>query len=257
MAEASLKELLATSSLAFSGTVRSLGESPVAGVEADERTAVVQVDAALHAPEELDLAPGDAVTVQLSPDQPALQPGERATFFTVPVVYADTLVVAEVGRMAAEAITTARVGSPEAPASPVEDALAEIDQDAIREHALDADAVVRGHVIALQAVDPRETLHEHHPHWWIATLLVDLVQRGDVPDVGEEGGEVRVVYANSLDIRWRRWPKPKAGQSGMWILHRTADELAELAPFQLTHPEDLQPSLQLELLRDNGTGGAR
>src|ERR671929_64057 len=101
MAEATLKELLATSSLAFSGTVRSLGESPVAGV--------------------------------------------------------------------------------------------------------DADAVVRGHVIALHAVDPRETLHEHHPHWWIATLLVDLVQRGDVPDVGEEGGEVRVVYANSLDIRWRRW----------------------------------------------------
>jgi hypothetical protein len=43
----------------------------------------------------------------------------------------------------------------------------------------------------------------------------------------------------------------------MWILHRTADALAELAPFQLIHPEDLQPSLQLELLRENGTGGAR
>ena len=253
MAEASLKELLATSSLAFSGTVRSLGESPVAGVQADERTAVVQVDAALLAPEELDVAPGESVTVLQSPELPALQPGDRATFFTVPVVYADMLVVSEVGRMAAEAITTARVGPPEAPASAVEEALAELAQDAVLEHARQADAVVRGHVIALQAADPRETLHEHHPHWWIATLLVDLVQRGDVPGVGEEGGEVRVVYANSLDIRWRRWLKPKAGQSGMWILHRTADALAELAPFQLIHPEDLQPSLQLELL----TGGAR
>ena len=52
-----------------------------------------------------------------------------------------------------------------------------------------------------------------------------------------------------LDVRWRGWPKPKAGQGGMWLLHRSDDAHQELAPFTLRHPEDLQPSLQLELLR--------
>jgi hypothetical protein len=257
MADPSLKELLATSTLAFSGTVRSLGESPVEGVEADDRTAVVSVDDPVHVPDAVDLETGSQLTVQLSSELPPLQAGDRATFFAVPLVYADSLVVSEVGRSAAEAVSTARAARPEMPASPVEEALAELAQDAVRDHARAADAVVRGHVIGLNAADPGESLQEHSPHWWIATLQVDLVQRGDVPDVGERGGQVRVLYANSVDHRWRGWPKPKAGQAGMWILHRTADGLAELAPFQLIHGEDLQPSLQLELLRDEGTGAQR
>jgi hypothetical protein len=64
-----------------------------------------------------------------------------------------------------------------------------------------------------------------------------------------QDGPLDVLYANSLDVRWRRWPKPKAGQGGMWILHRSAPEHAGLAAFTLMHPEDLQPSLQLDLLR--------
>jgi hypothetical protein len=247
MADQNLKELLAGSSLAFAGTVRALGETPVAGLEADERTAVVQVDEALHGPPEIDLAPGSSVTVQLSADQPALEVGDRATFYANALIYGDTLAVTEVGRTEPEA--HAHLAGPDAALSPVEEALDEIAQDKVLEHAVKADAVVRGHVIALVAVDPNELLKEHSPQWWIATLDVDLVQRGDVPDVGEEGGQVKVLYANSLDVRWRNWPKPKAGQGGMWILHRNEGDRAQMAPFALEHPEDLQPSLQLELLR--------
>jgi hypothetical protein len=243
MADPTLKELLAGSSLSFTGTVRAVGETPVAGLEADEHTAVVQVEEALHGPAAVDLDPGTTVTVQLAPDRPPLAVGDRATFFANALVYGDTLAVSEVGRTEAPpAATGARLA--EEPASPVDEALHELSQDKVREHALQADAVVRGHVIALNAVDPNELLHEHSPQWWIATLNVDLVERGDV-----EAGRVQVLYANSLDIRWRDWLKPKAGQGGMWILHRTAAEHAELAPFTLRHREDLQPSLQLELLR--------
>src|SRR4051794_20242954 len=168
MADQSLKDLLAGSSLSFTGTVRALGESPVAGLEADEHTAVVQVDEALHGPAELDLAPGSSVTVQLSTDQPALKVGDRATFYANALVYGDTLAVAEVGRTEPEA--HARLAGPDAAVSPVDEALDEIAQDKVLEHALKADAVVRGHVIALVAVDPSELLKEHSPQWWLATL---------------------------------------------------------------------------------------
>jgi hypothetical protein len=243
MADPTLKELLAGSSLAFTGTVRAVGETPVAGLEADDRTAVVQVEEELHVPDAVDIDPGTTVTVQLAPDRPPLAVGDRATFFANPLVYGDTIAVTEVGRTEAAAPAGgARLA--EEPASPVDEALNELSQDKVREHALGADAVVRAHVIGLNAVDPDEPLKEHSPQWWIATLDVDLVERGDV-----EGDRVNVLYANSLDIRWRNWPKPKAGQGGMWLLHRTAPEQAQLAPFALLHPEDLQPSLQLELLR--------
>jgi hypothetical protein len=243
MADPTLKELLAGSSLSFTGTVRAVGETPVAGLEADEHTAVVQVEEELHVPDAVDIDPGTTVTVQLSPDRPPLAVGDRATFFANPLVYGDTIAVTEVGRTDAAAPDTG-ASMAEEPASPVAEALNELSQDKVRAHAMEADAVVRGHVIALNAVDPDDLLHEHSPQWWIATLDVDVVQRGDV-----EGDRVNVLYANSLDIRWRDWPKPKAGQGGMWILHRTAAEHAELAPFTLRHREDLQPSLQLELLR--------
>ncbi|HEY7075279.1 MAG TPA: hypothetical protein VH418_07910 [Solirubrobacteraceae bacterium] len=253
MADPTLKELLAGSSLAFVGTVRALGETPVAGLEADDHTAVVQVDEELHVPDAVDVDPGTTVTVQLSPDQPPLAVGDRATFFANPLVYGDTVAVTEVGRTPADALPPAGARFAEAEdegeASPVTAALDELAQEKVLEHALKADAVVRGRVIGLNAVDPNELLHEHSPQWWIATLDVDFVQRGEVEGVGEEGGRVNFLYANSLDIRWRDWPKPKAGQGGMWILHRTAEEHADLAPFTLRHREDLQPSLQIELLR--------
>lgn len=242
----SLKDLLDRSSMAFAGTVQSLGQSPEPGHVADERTALVQVDEPLHAPEQVDLSPGSSVLVQLRADLPALSPGDRATFFVDPLVYGNTLVVAEVARGdAAEAQIRGAFGR--GGVSPVATAVAELEQERILEHARSADVVVRASVIGLRAA--ASTPHrEHDPHWWIATLDVDLVAHGDVPGVGEDGGEVDVLYANSLDRRWRSWPKPKAGQAGMWILHRTEGEEAALAPLALTHPQDLQPSVQLDEL---------
>jgi hypothetical protein len=81
---------------------------------------------------------------------------------------------------------------------------------------------------------------------------VDLVARGKLPRGTEANGSVRVLYANSLDVRWRRSPKPKAGQGGLWLLHKTTGDRAELAPFELMHAIDVQPSLQLDLLRERG-----
>jgi hypothetical protein len=252
MSDDSLKQLIARSSVAFAGTVRSLGQSPELGTEADEHTALVQVDRPLHAPEQVDLSPGTSVVVQLDPNLPELAPGHSATFFVDPVVYGETLVVREVARSEElEVMARRSAGAEDMGVAPVAEAVAALADEAEVAHAKAADAVVRGHVIGLRAA-ASSPQHEHDPQWWIATLDVDLVAHGNVPDLDDEGGEVEVQYANSLDRRWRSWPKPKAGQSGMWVLHRSPGDETD-APFQLMHAEDLQPSLLLDALLGEAT----
>ena len=252
MSDESLKQLIARSSMAFAGTVLSLGQSPEPGIEADEHTALVQLDRPLHAPEQVDLSPGTSVVVQLDPNLPELAPGRRATFFVDPVIYGETLVVREIGRSEElEGMARRAAGPEDMGVSAVAEAVAQLAEEAEVTHAKEADAVVRGHVVGLRAA-ASSPQREHDPQWWIATLSVDLVAHGNVPDLDDEGGQVEVQYANSLDRRWRSWPKPKAGQSGMWVLHRAPGDETD-APFQLMHPEDLQPSLLLDALLGEAT----
>jgi hypothetical protein len=258
MARQSLKDLVASSGLAFAGTVQAVGESTVQGVTVDESTVVVRVDRALRAPPEVEIAPGTQVTVQLSGDLAKLKVGDQATFFANPAVYGEGLMVTEVGRMKdePEPATAARAADLEEPTSGVDRALAEIAQDAVLDHARDVEVIVRARVVSLEEAHAPELPREHDPHWWIATLEADLVAKGDAPGLGEGGGTVTALYANSIDFQWREWIKPKAGQGGLWLLHRTEDELAQLAPFQLIHQDDLQPSAQLDALREAGIGDA-
>lgn len=260
MPDPTIKDLVSSSGLAFTGTVESRGVAGMTGLPADDRTAAVQVEQMLHAPEGLSVPTGSRIIVRMSPDQPPLDPGERATFFANGLAYGDQLAVAEVGRLPADAgaARTESLAGVVAPVSAVQGALAELAQDEVSDHAAQADAVVRGHVSALAEVPLADVPHagppgEHDPQWWIATLQVDLVARGDVgrqPDRGTM--PVEALYANSLDVQWRDWLKPKAGQGGLWLLHRSPEERAGLAPFELRHSIDLQPSLQLDLLRERG-----
>jgi hypothetical protein len=254
MAEQSVKDLLASANLAFTGAVEEVGRSTVEGVEVDDRTVVVRVAQPLHGPPGIGLPEGSRVTVQLSSDLPALGPGAQAAFFANGWVYGDSLAVTEVGRTGVEeaAAPTAQLAGAEETVSPVEAAVAELADDELVEHASDADLVIRAQVTGLAQVPKEEPPKEHDPDWWIATLAADVVARGELPEGSEEGGTVTAVYANSLDVRWRKSPKPKAGQGGLWLLHRAREELAGFAPFELVHPVDAQPSLQLDMLRDRG-----
>jgi hypothetical protein len=254
MPNGSIKELLASSNLAFTGTVETVRATTVSDVPVNDRTVVVQVGEVLRGPPEVGVPSGSRVTVQLSPDLPPLNPGDQRTFFTNGWVYGENLAVIEVGRSSVEeaAAPTARMAGLAASVSPVAAAMAELAQDEVVEHARGADAVVRARVVGLSAVSETVQSREHDPSWWIATLETDLVERGELPGVTGGVGTVAVLYANSIDIHWRESPKPKAGQGGLWLLHRTTGELAHWAPFQLLHPIDLQPSIQLDLLREHG-----
>ena len=79
-------------------------------------------------------------------------------------------------------------------------------------------------------------------------LRTDVVAKGDITP----GEDVAALYANSLDVRVRDRPKPKAGQGGLWLLHRTTVlELAGQAPYELLDALDLQDSILLDVLREH------
>ncbi|HEX3317404.1 MAG TPA: hypothetical protein VHR88_05255 [Solirubrobacteraceae bacterium] len=251
MAGPSVRDLLADSKLAFTATVEEVGATSVPGLPADERTVIARVGEVLHAPAQVDLAPGGTVTVQLSSERPPLTPGTTVTFFANAVAYGDDLAVAEVGRTSPDdaAAPTARLAGVQSGVTPVRAAVAELAQEEVVEHARTADAVIRAQVVALRMVPPTRPPQEHDPQWWIATLQADHVAKGDIAP----GDAVEVLYANSLDIKVRQRPKPKAGQAGMWLLHRTAEPaLAQQAPYELLDPLDLQDSILLDVLEQEG-----
>jgi hypothetical protein len=205
----------------------------------------VRVDEVLHAPDPFARLAGSTVTLRLADDAPPLRAGDAGSFFANGVAFGESLALQEVGRVGSDDVRRARTAEAdtgdELPLQSLRRALV-IEQ--LRAHAASADAVVLGRVVALRrAAGP--ALREHDPDWWVATLEVGHVQRGDA---GE--GDLDVLYPNSIDVRWRDVPKPKAGQDGLWILHATEGDLHAHAPFRILHPEDLQEPQQLEPLRE-------
>lgn len=243
-----IPNLLRQSAFSFLGTIEHLGAATMADVPVDGRTAIVLVEQVLHAPEAFSQIANSRVTLQLAAKGAALKVGDRAAFFANAVAFGDSLALAEVGRVPTSAVephlgAAAAAGGP----APFLDFQAQIDADRLREHAAAADAVVVGRVAKLESVS-KKGFSEHDPDWWKATLDVDHVEKGNA-----KPGKLAVLYANSLDVRWRSAPKPKAAQGGLWILHATAEPLSKLAPFQILHPEDYQPAQALDTLRGTGS----
>ena len=173
--------------------------------------------------------------------------GSRAAFFANAFAFGESVALTEVGRLPARDVqphvTAAAGGAP-----PFLAFQQQLETDRLREHAGTADAVVVGIVTKLEQV-PTNDLSEHGRQLWKATLDVDHVEKGKGK---AKRGSLDLLYSNSLDVRWRSAPKPKAGQSGLWILHATKAPESEFAPFELLHPEDFQPVQSLDDLRGSG-----
>jgi hypothetical protein len=225
------------------GTIEQLAAATMTDVPVDRRTAIVLVEQVLHAPEAFSQLAGSRVTLQLAAKGAAPKVGDRAAFFANAVAFGDSLALTEVGRVATSAVephlgaAAAAGGQP-----PLLGFQTQIETDRLREHVKTADAVVIGRVSKLEQVTTKR-LSEHDPLWWKATFEVDHVEKGNA-----KPGKLAVLYANSLDVLWRNAPKPKAGQGGLWILHKSEESLSKLAPFQILHPEDYQPVQSLDTL---------
>lgn len=245
-----IKALLAQAPFSFVGTVLHLGAATATNTPIDERTSVVKVDHVLHAPAAFSNLAGHQLTVQLSTtvDPPAV--GEAFAFFVQGVSFGESVVVAEVGRLPVESVEPHAQAAVDAgrTAGAFDGLIQEMKQDDLRARMLAADAVVKGRIVGVEKVGPNSH-SEHDPDWWRATIAVEHVETGDVGI-----GPVQVLFANSRDVRWHRSPKPQPGQGGVWLLHKNDGDLAALAPFQIVHPEDTQPTQQLDTLREAPAG---
>lgn len=244
MPDADIVDLMRASAISFIGTVTQLHATSVAELRVDDRTAIVAVEQVLHAPNAFRNLSGSGVTLQLSEgaDIPAV--GERFAFFANPLIFARTLGLAEVGRLPASEVDPHVAGAAAARApAPLSGFADQLETERLQEHAASADAVVVGQVLGLaKSGASRHT--EHDPDWWQATIEVRHVEKGDV-----QPGPLPVLYANSQDTHWYDKPKPHAGQRGLWLLHATAGDLRELAPFELADADDYQQVQQLDRLR--------
>jgi hypothetical protein len=210
----------------------------------DDRTAVVLVDHVLTAPDPFKTLEGQRITLQLAADTDPPEVNQQFTFFAQGLAFGESVALAEVGRLPVEDIEGRMTEAFEAGVSqPFADIEQQIKADELRRHADEADVVVVGRVVKLEKV-LQPAASEHDEDWWCATIAVFHVEKGSV-----DGDEVRVLYANSLDVRWRSAPKPKASQGGLWLLHATEDDLREAAPFKILHSEDFQPLQELDSIR--------
>ena len=243
-----IPNLLRQSAFSFLGTIEHLGAATMTDVPVDGRTAIVVVEQVLHAPAAFSELANTRVTLQLAAKGVAPKVGDRAAFFANATAFGDSLALNEVGRVPAGDVESP-VGATAAAGglSPLQGFQAQIDRDRLLEHAAAADAIVVGTVAKLEQATTKG-LSEHDADWWKATLDVDHVEKGSV-----KPGKLAVLYANSVDVRWRSSLKPKAGQGGLWMLHNSDEPLSKLAAFQVLHLDDYQPVQSLDTLRGNGS----
>jgi hypothetical protein len=235
MAKKSLADLVRESSVSFTGTVTHVEAATMTDIPVDSRTVVVQVDAVLHAPPTLRNLTGSQVTVQLAPRSRTLAVGDTASFFTEPTVFGDTLAVQEIGRLASDSMASRTMKAAADGSMALDDVALQVLSDDLVAHARTADGVVVGVVAGLEKAEDI-SLAEHDPDWWVATISVSNVVSGK-----HRRGDLRVLYANSQDVRWRTHPKPRAGQEAAWILHAADPKISKAARWVLADASDVQP----------------
>jgi hypothetical protein len=245
MSDEIILELLERAPFSFVGTIEHL-EAATMDVPVDERTAIVYVDRVMHAPATMLGLDGERITLQLLKDVEPPQVGETTAFFAQTVAFGKSVVVAEVGRLCLSEVESHLRGAAQTNERAFATLERLLDTKRLLAHANAADAVVLGNVVKLERlpVAPDKPPSEHDPDWWVATILVQHVERGEVGP-----GEVRVLYANSLDMQWRDAPKPKAGEEALWLLHRSEGEAEQWAPYQMLDAKDRQPVQTLEAIR--------
>jgi len=253
MPDEKLANAAADAPFVFVGTVEQPGASSVAGAPADEHTGIVRVEHVVRAPEVVGLVPGAMVTVR-SEDSPP-QAGERALYLADSWIYGDGIAVNERARQPI-AGSGAEPGA-EAP-QPAEAQLEELAQAPLKARAEKADLIVQGRVVGLEPVvgaapgKEAEITSEHDPEWWYAEIAVDDVLKG------RAGDTVRLAFPSSTDVAWHGWPRPTAGQTGVFLLHqpeRSDVKNAYVAPHSLdTQPHGTADNVRA-LAGGDGTGG--
>jgi hypothetical protein len=229
-----------------------VGASNVPTIPASDSTAVVAVEGILHAPDALAGFGGQEVTVRLGAPG-SVSEGQRATFFTTLLAFADSLGLAELEHHPGDDEVSAL-------ASRVTDARTSAREQRMLDHVARANVIISGRVADVRTPSAASVLasgteapvSEHDPHWMEAVLAVDSVVKGTQP-----AGETVVLFPSSMDVAWAGAPKFQVGQEGVYLLQRR-EPTAELSPmlraggpavFMALDQLDVQPSEAIEQVR--------
>jgi len=164
MAATSSDDAIRESDLIFNGTIEELGGSTVAALEAGPNMAVVRVDDLIRSTPVLAQLEGQRMTVELR-DPGSVAAGEQYTFYATALLFGESVAVRELAHHPVEPV--------EALTGRVDEALAGVEDAALRERAQDAELVVSGRVshvrpspAAAAAEEPTGPVSEHDPQWW-------------------------------------------------------------------------------------------
>lgn len=238
-----LDQLGRESTYIFLGTVKRTRASTVSLLPADDSTVVVRVDAVLHAPALLADYTRQEVTVELR-EAKSVAEGQRLVFFTNGGLFGKGIALKEVGHLKSVAGAANEVALLRGQIAQVLQRKA--DEDLGRRMA-SAELVVSGKIIESHPakLGGRSPVTEHDPEWREAEVLIQSLEKGQYA-----GQTVSVLYANSLDYVWARAPKLKAGEEGIFILHRNEVKWPGIEnSYTLVDPSDVQLSSRLERVR--------
>jgi hypothetical protein len=237
MATREIDGLARRSTFIFSGTVERTAAATLATVPVDDATAVVRVDRVFRAPEILGDQTDRRITVQLL--KMDVKEGTRALFFANGWLYGDGIAVTEVGRTSLD--DSDELGKQ------VKRAELRAEERELLERIAKASLVVVGRVGRIVPQRKREGSgdSEHEPHWFVADLEVESVEKGR----HARAKPAPLAFPASDDVQWYWRPKPQPGQDGIWILHREPFPGLPKAAFTALDPRDFQPRDQLEHVR--------
>ncbi|MCU1572140.1 MAG: hypothetical protein JWO93_222 [Micrococcaceae bacterium] len=245
----SAMSFMAEAAFSFVGTVEPAAADTRPDVSEGDQWAVVRVNRILQVPDAFTQMAGTVLYLRPAEGSDLPAPGETFTFFANGLAFGADVSLVEVARLPEEELSAQFVMGPAVVGEdPLDTLQRQLAATKVRDHASTASAVILARVIGLERAGA-SPVREHDPDWWRATMHVTHAERGDIAD----DQEVKVLYANSLDIWWREAPKPKAAQNGLWLLHSTEPELESLARYKIIHAEDLQPPQNIDHLRQEGT----
>ena len=161
-----------------------------------------------------------------SPAPPAS--GERTVFFSEPFAYGESVAALVAGSMEVP-------DDAESFEELVRGVTLDLYEQELGRHLAEADAVLHGVVIERHPVSDPSPLSEHRPDWWVATVAITDLLKGDIE------GEIAVRYPNSQDVRWYNVPKPDEGDEAIFVLHRDGLVIGD-ADIAILHETDFIPA---------------
>ncbi|MBV9991162.1 MAG: hypothetical protein JOZ72_07690 [Alphaproteobacteria bacterium] len=242
IAQQDMASLVRRSGFVFAGRIEKLGAA-TAGLQATPETAVVRVTRVIDRQPPVDEIAGHLVTVRLR-DAGQAKPGRDAVFFTYVYGGGSSLGLNEVselpdGNGIDQSVRAAR------------DAIADA---ALRARLESADIVAAAKVLRTGRVESGTPRGEHEPMWWTATLEVVTAFKGDA----SKGAIVSVRFPSNDDAYWGAAPKPKPGDTAIFLLQpaRAVAPLVPAEPGERRETEALRGLFLADRLDEVGLGEA-